>query len=71
MGTARRKKIGLTIREGSKVYNLHDERWESLKKDITIKEWCEHVGHIRFGLNGKRYSFVTRYNKKQYEVIYA
>jgi len=73
MGNVRRKKSKIVIRKGAKVYNLQKEQWVTLNQDINISEWVDHIGHLRFGLNNERYSFVTKGKeaKKFYEIIYS
>lgn len=70
MSEKRKHKTGMLIKSGANLYNLHKEKWEVLKQHIKLEDWAEHIGHVRFGYNGTRYSFVTAYNKKYYEYLY-
>ncbi len=70
MGEQRRRKSGIIIFAGAELYNLRTDTVCRLQEDINIKDWQTHVGHIRFGYKDSRYSFETKYNKKQYEIQY-
>lgn len=63
-------KKGYLIKEGADVYNLTTEKWVKVKKDIEVRDWSNHIGHIRFGHGGSGYSFRTSYNKNQFEILY-
>lgn len=72
MTEKRKYKKGYKIFKGAEVYSLVKNKPEILEEDLIIKDWFNHVGHIRYYTDEGNYSFVTggRGAKQFYEILY-